>query len=161
MGCHTWFKRPVTEEELAVFKSYAIEDAYNLWGDTEENKEFNSVDMDRYLKAKESVEDNTDYWWKEGYGARITEDNKEKSEYVCLINGVLYLDLARPVYPIFEHLKRYHDVFRVSNYPSKVIHSRRELRRWMKKKYFELEDWQLEKISEFFRENPGGIITFG
>lgn len=26
MGCHTWFKRPVTEEELAVFKSYAIED---------------------------------------------------------------------------------------------------------------------------------------
>ena len=39
MGCHTWFSRPVTEEELAVFKSYAIEDAYNLWGDTEENKE--------------------------------------------------------------------------------------------------------------------------
>ena len=61
MGCHTWFKRPVTEEELAVFKSYAIEDAYNLWGDTEENKEFNSVDMDRYLKVKESVENNTDY----------------------------------------------------------------------------------------------------
>ena len=40
MGCHTWFSRPVTEEELAVFKSHAIEDAYNLWGDTEENKEF-------------------------------------------------------------------------------------------------------------------------
>ena len=31
----------------------------------------------------------------------------------------------------------------------------------MKKKYFDLDDWQLEKISEFFRENPGGIITFG
>ena len=31
----------------------------------------------------------------------------------------------------------------------------------LEKKYFELEDWQLEKISEFFRENPGGIITFG
>ena len=92
MGCHTWFSRPVTEDELSVFKSHAIEDAYNLWGDTEENKEFNSVDMDRYLKVKESVENNTDYWWKEGYGTRITEDNKEKSEYVCLINGVLYLD---------------------------------------------------------------------
>ena len=89
MGCHTWFSRPVTEEELAVFKSYAIEDAYNLWGDTEKNKEFNSVDMDRYLKVKDSVENNTDYWWKEGYGTRITEDNKEKSEYVYRINGVL------------------------------------------------------------------------
>ena len=161
MGCHTWFKRPVTEEELVVFKSYAIEDAYNLWGDTEENKEYNSVDMDRYLKVKESVENNTDYWWKEGYGTRIIEGEIEKNEYVHLINGVLYLDLARPAYPIFENLKRYHDVFRVSNYPSKVIHSRRELRRWMRKRYFELEDWQLEMISEFFRENPGGIITFG
>ena len=29
MGCHTWFSRPVTEEELSVFKSHAIEDAYN------------------------------------------------------------------------------------------------------------------------------------
>ena len=38
MGCHTWFSRPVTEEELSVFKSHAIEDAYNLWGDTEKIK---------------------------------------------------------------------------------------------------------------------------
>ena len=161
MGCHTWFSRPVTEEELSVFKSHAIEDAYNLWGDTEENKEFNSVDIDRYIKVKESVENDTDYWWKEGYGTRIIDGKNKKNEYVHLINGVLYLDLARPVYPIFENLKRYHDVFRVKNYPSKVIHSRRELRKWMKKKYFDLDDWQLEKISEFFRENPGGIITFG
>ena len=161
MGCHTWFSRQVTEEELSVFKSHAIEDAYNLWGDTEENKEFNIVDMDRYIKVKESVENDTDYWWKEGYGTRIIDGEIEKDEYVYLRNGVLYLDLARSTHPIFEHLKRYHDVFRVSNYPSKVIHSRRELRRWMRKRYFELEDWQLEKISEFFRENPGGIIAFG
>ena len=161
MGCHTWFSRPVTEEELSVFKSHAIEDAYNLWGDTEENKEFNIVDMDRYIKVKESVENDTDYWWKEGYGTRIIDGETEKDEYVYLRNGVLYLDLARSTHPIFEHLKRYHNVFRVSDYPSKVIHSRRELRRWMRKRYFELEDWQLEKISEFFRENPDGIITFG
>lgn len=161
MGCHTWFSRPVTEDELSVFKSHAIEDAYNLWGDTEENKEFNIVDMDRYIKVKESVENDTDYWWKEGYGTRIIDGEIEKDEYVYLRNGVLYLDLARSTHPIFEHLKRYHDVFRVSNYPSKVIYSRRELRKWMRKRYFELENWQLEKISEFFRENPGGIITFG
>ena len=161
MGCHTWFSRPVTEDELSVFKSHAIEDAYNLWGDTEENKEFNSVDMDRYLKAKESVENNTDYWWKEGYGTRIIDGKNNKYEYVYLRNGVLYLDLADNFNPIFMNLKRYHDIFRVKNYPSKVIHNRRELRRWMKKRYFKLESWQLEKVSEFFRENPNGIITFG
>ena len=44
MGCHTWFSRPVTEGELSVFKSHAIEDAYNLWGDTEENKQFKLED---------------------------------------------------------------------------------------------------------------------
>lgn len=161
MGCHTWFSRPVTEEELEIFKTNAIEDVYNLWGDTEENKESNSVDMDKYLKVKESVENNTDYWWKNGYGTRIIDGENEKSEDVYLRNGVLYLDLSKPVYPIFENLNRYHDIFRVKNYPRKVIHSRKELRRWMKKKYFELEYWQLEKVSEFFRENPNGIITFG
>ena len=161
MGCHTWFSRPVTEEELSVFKSHAIEDAYNLWGDTEENKEFNIVDMDRYIKVKESVENDTDYWWKEGYGTRIIDGEIEKDEYVYLRNGVLYLDLADNFNPIFMNLKRYHDIFRVKNYPSKVIHNRRELRRWMKKRYFKLESWQLEKVSEFFRENPNGIITFG
>ena len=161
MGCHTWFSRPVTEEELSVFKSHAIEDAYNLWGDTEKNKEFNIVDMDRYIKVKESVENDTDYWWKEGYGTRIIEGEIEKNEDVYLRNGVLYLDLSKPICPIFENVKRYHDVFRVSNYTSKVIHSRRELRRRKRKRYFELEDWQLEKISEFFRENTNGVITFG
>lgn len=62
---------------------------------------------------------------------------------------------------LFVDVEKFHDTFRVKNYPSKVIHSRKELRRWMGKKYFELKECQFEMISEFFRENPGGIITFG
>jgi len=49
----------------------------------------------------------------------------------------------------------------VKNYPNKIIHSRKKLRRWMRKRYFDLEDCQLEQISKFFRDNPNGVITYG
>lgn len=152
MGCHTWFSRPVTTEELEVFRNNAIADAKHLlWDDY----------IDEYYRVKSSVEYNTDYWWQYGYGTTIRNGSEEKSEYTYVVDGVMYLDLSEPVNPIFPELKRYHDVFRVKNYPLKKIHSRYELRKWMGSKYFDLEDWQLNKISEFFRENPSGIIKFG
>ncbi len=157
MGCHTWFARPVTQEEFKIFREHAMEHAWNLWGDTKENRECNDVRIDFFNKIKESVENNTDYWWKQGYGTEFDD----KSEYTYVIKGEMYIDLGNPYNPIFPRLKRYHDIFRVKHYPTKVIHSRKELRRWMRKRYFDLEDWQLERISEFFRENTDGIITFG
>lgn len=161
MGCYTWFARPVTKEELEVFKNNAIADAWNLFGNTEQNREFNCVELIEYQRVKNSVENNTEYWWMNGFGTRIIDGSTKKSEYTYVRNGILYLDLSHQCYPIFEDLKRYHDVFRVKNYPFKTIHSRKELRKWMGKKYFDLEEWRLDKVSEFFRENPGGIITFG
>lgn len=162
MGCHTWFYRPVTKEELELFREHALEDAWKLWGETERNKEFGLVRIDRYNAVKESLEKNTDYWWKNGYGTRLVDENGvEREESVAVIQGKLYLDLAASVSPIFENIERYHDVFRVYNYPLKKIHSRKELRKFLGKRYFELEDWQLEKVSEFFRNNKGGVITFG
>ena len=161
MGCHTWFARPVTKEEFEFSESHAIEHAWRLFGDTEENKKFNCVEIDKYYRVKYSVENNTDYWWKNDFGTIIIENGIEKHEFVYVIKGILYLDLGKSFSPIFANLERYHNIFRVKNYPSKIIHSRRELRRWMRRKYFDLEEWQLNKISKFFRENPGGIITFG
>lgn len=161
MGCHTWFARPVKKEELEVFKNNAIADAWNLFGNTEENRKFNCVELIEYQRVKNSVENNTEYWWMNGFGTRIMEGSMKKSEYTYVRDDILYLDLSRPCNPIFDDLKRYHDVFHVKNYPLKVIHSRKELRKWMGKKYFDLEEWQLDKVSEFFRENPDGIITFG
>lgn len=58
-------------------------------------------------------------------------------------------------------MPEYGDTFRVNNYPSKVITCRRSLRKWMGKKYFDLTEKQLNKISKFFEENPDGVITFG
>ena len=39
MGCHTWFSRPVTEEEFKLIKEYAPIEIYNLTGDSKENIE--------------------------------------------------------------------------------------------------------------------------
>lgn len=163
MGCHTWFAKPVTDKEFEVFKANAIDDAWKLYGDTKENREFNCVDMGEYYRVKDSVEHNTDYWWRCGFGTTIRNEDgiAEKSEITYVVSGVMYLDLSKPTNPIFPELKRYHDVFRVKNYPTKIIRSRHELRKCMKKKYFDLDQYQLNKVSEFFMENPGGIITFG
>ena len=62
---------------------------------------------------------------------------------------------------LFVDVPEYHDLFRARNYPHKVITSRRNLRRWMRKKYFKLTSEQLEKCTEFFKRYPGGVITFG
>ena len=145
MGCHTWFSRPLTEEEFKLMRDYAPTEIYNttLYDDC-----LYKLLMKSYNEDIPCVYGK--YWWQLGYGS----GNPELGEHNCIHE-------IRGHKGLFVDIDEYHDTFRVKHYPSKVIHSRRELRRWMRKRYFELEDWQLEKISEFFRENPDGIITFG
>ena len=158
MGCHTWFLRPLTNDEIDLFRSNAINEALEVLKYIEdENNGLTTADLNFHNKIVESVNNGGDYWLQLGYGTTIGE----KSESTRYINGVHYLDLNLPPNPIFTDIKRYHDEFRVKNYPRKIIHNRRELRRFMRKKYFSLTDDQLKTISEFFRENPKGIIMFG
>ena len=110
-----------------------------------------------YLHNEKSYNENVPcvygkYWWQLGYGSSNPQLLEGEDNYIREIRGCKGL---------FVDVDKYHDTFRVKNYPSKVIRNRKELRRWMKKRYFELEDWQLEMVSEFFRENPDGVITFG
>lgn len=157
MGCHTWFSRPVTEEEFQLIKEYAPIEIYNLVGDSKENVENGLYDESLYNLLMKSYNENVPcvygkYWWQLGYGSSNPQLLDGEHNYIHEIRGYKGL---------FVDVDKYHDTFRVKNYPSKVIHSKRELRRWMRKRYFELEDLQLEKVSEFFRENPDGVITFG
>lgn len=99
MGCHTYFSRPITEEEFQKMKEYAPTEIYNLAGD--------------------------------------------------------------PKLKLFVEVDEYYDLFRIGHYPRKIIINRKELRKYLRKRYFQLTDEQLEKISEFFKRYPGGVITFG
>lgn len=155
MGCHTWFSRPITEEEFDLMKEYAPIEIHQLVGDSKENVESGMYDEYLYNLLMKSLKENIPcvygkYWWQLGWG----EGNPKlgDSSFVREIRG--YNNL-------FIDVREYHDSFRVKNYPNKVITSRRKLRRWMGKKYFNLTTEQLEKISEFFRKYPGGVITFG
>lgn len=152
MGCHTWFSRPITEEEFKLIKEYAPIEIYNLVGNPK-----GYYDRNLYSLLMKSYNENIPcvygkYWWQLGWGSSNPD----------LLNGEHnYVHEIRKHNGLFVDVKEYHDIFRVKNYPSKAIHNRKELRRWMRKKYFELEDWQLEKVSEFFRKHPDGVITFG
>ena len=147
MGCHTWFSRPITEEEFKLMRDYAPTEIYNttLYDDCLYKSLMNSYTEDIPCVYGK-------YWWQLGYGSSNPQLLDGEHNYIHEIRGCKGL---------FVDVSKYHDTFRVKNYPSKVIRNRKELRRWMKKRYFELENWQLERISEFFRENPNGVITFG
>lgn len=157
MGCHTWFSRPITETEFELMKEYAPIEIYKLNGDTPFNIKYGIYDKHLYTLLMKSYAEDLPcvygkYWWQLGYGGSNPN----------LLNGEdnLFYEVKGDK-RLFVDIREYADLFRVYHYPSKVIHSRKELRRWMRKKYFELENWQLEEVSRFFRENPGGVITFG
>lgn len=154
MGCHTWFSRPITEEEFNIMKDYAPTEIYDLTIGSKES--INSDAYDKYLYdiLMKSYNENVPcfdglYWWQCGWGSQAPKLDTLFIYYISKLKG-LYVEVGE-----------YTDTFRVDNYPNKIIRSRRELRRWIGKKYFDLTDEQLETISKFFREYPGGVITFG
>lgn len=140
MGCHTWFYRPIKEEEFVKMKEYAPIEIYNLCYE----------DKLLYDSLMKSYNNNIPcayghYWWEFGYGSGFKNDFN-----VTIIKG-----------NIFVEVKEFHDVFRVKNYPRKVVKSRHELRKFMGKNYFKLTDNQLKLISNFFKKYKNGVITFG
>ena len=150
MGCHTWFCRPITEEERQQLRSTSKESIKRLLTITD--------DKWLYDKLIQSIENDTDFW--------IENNWYLSNDFIEKIEGKLYLDLScRYPYPGDKYLlnvkEYFHDNFRVKNYPNWIIHSRKELRKKMKKKYFQLTEKQLEDVSRFFREYPGGVIHFG
>lgn len=159
MGCHTWFHRPATDREFQLMKEYAVEDAKNI--EEECGLKGFADDVQRSVKTgARCVYGRT--WYENALGADNPELGDDNS--VACYQGKVYFDCA-PYYTKDDEFicgdDRFHDVFRVKNYPRKIIHNRRELRRFLRKRYFELSEEQLNRISSFFRQYKGGIITFG
>lgn len=156
MGCHTWFSRPITEEEFELMKQYAPIEIYNLVGDSEKNIEIGAYNKVLFKSLMKSYNEDIPcvsgkYWWQLGWGGGNSK----------FMNGKAYVHEVRKKNGLYVDLGEYTDTFKVNNYSKKVITNRKNLRKWMRKRYFDLEEWQLEKISKFFKESPDGVITFG
>lgn len=188
MGCHTWFSRPVTEEEHKLMREWALKDAEEIFGDNTKNRELEKETGEHYINlyniglVKRSLEtgERCYYglrWDEAGFGLGHPELKKRfygKSPNLEATEGKLYFDCSIPYWGnkelesilTEENMSKvdfpfFHDAFRIENYPRKVIHNRRELRRYLGKKYFELTDFQKARVSKFFEIYPGGVITFG
>lgn len=182
MGCHTWFKRPLTEGEFRLMKEYAPTEIYELAG----RGNTYLYDKGLYELLMKSYNEDIDCvygkkWYQLGYGAGNPKFNNTHGSSLSVsdIQGKLYVDMSfgfdicenRYGMSLWEFEKTgklneidfpyFHDVFRIKGYPRKVIHSRRELRRYLGKKYFELSKYQLDRVSKFFNMYPGGVIVFG
>lgn len=159
MGCHTWFYRPATTKEIdelinnsyqSLFYGFITDPFYRNINSTDDSliKElFNNInDLKPYLDyAYKSVVEKRDplYLIRDGYGGSDSISTK------CIKDKV-YIEVTK-----------YNDLFRIHNYPEYVIHNKRQLRKKLRKRYFELDNNTLCKLSEFWYENPGGIIVFG
>lgn len=196
MGCHTWFNRPITEEEFKWMKEYAVAEAEDLFGDTEENRREcpSAIEPYNIELVRKSVETGEACyygmtWYEAGFGCsnpkfieknkakplvRTIRDRKQKGINSLFFDVCFEMEYATELYGFESYAEFeksdvwkavdfpwFHDVFRVRNYPNKVIHNRRELRRFLGKKYFDLTEHQLKRVSMFFKLYPGGVITFG
>jgi len=152
MGCHTWFYKPLTKDERERLRETANK---YLLEELSDNRYYKMLSKETIDKLSESIENDSDMWLE--WGLYEYEDFIEKIEekfYVEVCNN------NRGGY-CCEIKENFHDNFRVKNYPKWIIHNRHELRKKMRKKYFELTQEQLNDISRFFKLYPGGIITFG
>ena len=149
MGCHTWFSRPLTKDELLFLKD-----------DAKKNLNQQNLTKKEYELLIEAINK---------YDLQVICDYGKLGEaYTYPIDGWIYLDLGKRSYiseeiymKTFNITEFFHDNFRVNNYPNWIIHNTRQLRRKMKKKWYSLSKEEIEDIHRFFKLYPGGIITFG
>lgn len=189
MGCHTWFNRKITQEEYEWMKEWAVKEAEELFLELEDGK--HKEDLEAVKRSVETGEAcyYGMTWYEAGFGVSnpkfIERDgvhlnvryipNRKKTGVEALYvgvefnleylekfyNGMSYNEFIKTDFCNSDDYPYFCDVFRVYTYPNKVIHSKKELRRYLRKRYFELSKEQLREVSNFFRLYPGGVINFG
>jgi hypothetical protein len=152
------FWRPITKEENALIYEYAPTEIYRATGDSPFNLLIGFNDEYLYERLMKSYNENIPcvygrYWFEYNYGTDnpALKDIQGKVGYIKREhNFFARVDEYCNVLPIKEH-KNYF-------YSCKIIHNKRELRRYLGKRYFTLSGNCLAKISEFFRKYRGGVI---
>ena len=90
------------------------------------------------------------FWWQFRYGTGNP-----------VFNDACFRFVDNQLSRLYVGVEGYYDLFRMRHYSQKVIRNRRELRKYLGKRYFDLTCEQLAKISEFFSKYSDGVITFG
>ena len=150
MGCHTWFNRPITKEEVDALIPLAYQ---NL------EKERNDPEY--------PLEDEFYYDWKKQLDKGDIELTCQlgcTKNQVSIIQGKPYLDCCN-IYeegPFKASDEHFHDNFRIGNYPRKIIRSKRQLRRYLRARWYEIITPEISaELSKFWKLYPGGVIEFG
>lgn len=163
MGCYSWFARPIIDEEFKLMHEYAAEEAaYLLINPYNEEYE---IDTRLYNHIMDSIRFNKPWiengvklhWYVLGYGCSnpklpngFTTVYKDGELYVALRNendtDVPDCCFIRPKRGV---------------YPNKIIHNKKELRRYLRKKYFQLSQNQISQLTAFWKRYPGGILYWG
>ena len=133
MGCHTWFYKRLTAKEIerAKTKAEVIVSECIL---------SNDLNCAKYIA--DSI-DNCDYkWLLAGYGF--------DKGLVIQHHNIFYLTVCN-----------YHDIFRVKNYPKKKLLSYKQLKKWMGRRWYELNAEQKDRLRMFWKKYPKGLIKFG
>jgi len=181
MGCHSWFARPLTDVEVEKLREYCqidIEDKRSKEGYDEQflNLISESAKMDKPFRDPTSPSKRWFWWFQFGYGEdymkaverepyRLSDDtfwyNKEGISVISVLEKDLTKRETKYEYKLYADIKL-HNVARLRfTYPKKVIHNKRELRRFLGKDYFKISDREHQLLSEFWKTFPDGIMYFG
>lgn len=152
MGCHIWFERPITDEEFNLMKDYAVKNAEEYLDSGCVNESFVNAIKRSVETGEPQKELYNSTWWQLGYGV----NNPALGEDFTVFEraGTLFVDC-----------KEFHNIARESigiyTYPHKIIHNKRELRRYLGKKYFNITPEEHTKLDEFWNKYPNGIMAWG
>ncbi len=155
MSYHTIFSRPLTKEEFEIMKVNAPFEMENIMQSIINNslnesdvfweKKVYELLMKSYIQDIPCVYGY--YWYQLGWGS-----------------GDIYADIHNirgyKANELFIDVDEYFDTFTVNTFHKHVIHNKKELRKYLKAKYFSLTPEQHNKIDKFFKEYPKGVITF-
>lgn len=152
MSCHTWFFRPMTDDEFENMKANAYQNAFEI-GEKYKNSEYFREDyFDCHLsEVKRSIEENVPcisgefYWFQLAYGWR----DPRLVEY---IDGKMYVEADG-----------YFDTARcIKTYPKKKIYSYKQYKKYVGKKWYtDVADCDKKLLHDFFKKYPKGVICFG
>lgn len=158
MGCHIWFARPLTDREFNLMKDYAVKDISRYV-----NKQADYGVSEAYVNlVKRSVETGEKCiyghaWYEYCYGSTNPELGYEFFDFQPIVhdrNGKLYICV-----PDFHNVCR--ESIGIYTYPHKFIHNKRELRRYIGKKYFNITEHEHWVLDFFWKKYPGGIMLWG